>query len=215
MPLTIVLRPSTPTGDPGLPVWPLGHDIDLTVGFLNSSSSELALDDPRTSQKLLLQFYSHPQGEDTVLELNPPSIDVTGEITAPVSGRISLAAGESIEREVPLVKLCGDRCLIPGRFDVRIEYAEATSPVFHFGIEYTAGSVPLLLAIAIDERAGTWSRRQARALLNELPEPPAIEPTSATGEDPAIAVANYLRAFPRLSRTPVFTAFFERSRLTR
>jgi hypothetical protein len=120
-----------------------------------------------------------------------------------------------VERKISLGKLFADRCLIPGRFEVRLDFADTSSPVFQLGIEYTAASVPLLLEIALDETSGTWSRRQARALLRELPEPPALEPSPATGDDLAASAADYLRAFPELARTPAFAAFFERIRLPR
>lgn len=203
-----------------MPVYALGHPIELALRMVHEGSQPLTLKDPRTDQALLLWLRTPEDDEEIVFELNPARIDATGEVTAPPSPLVTLQPREAVETTLPLFKYCADRFLAPGRFEVRIELHDDTSPRFRFGIELRPESVPVLAELVLDETRDPWSREQALSVLRGLPRPPELEVVA--GDEPeaeALRKTNQERAehflfsWPAESLAPEVRAFFEQCRL--
>ncbi len=159
----------------GVPVYPMGHDISLTAEFVNKGKDNLSIEDPQTSQKVLLWFLPEDETDEIVFELNPGTIDVTGERTAPITSDIQLGPKESISVSIEFNKYCGDRCFSPGKYELYIEFMEIKSPRLEYGIEFCPQSVPNLIAITINEDGDKWFREESLLWLQKLPEKPDIK----------------------------------------
>lgn len=183
-----------------VPVYALARPVVPTARIVDPTAP-VVLDDPRTSQATILSLFSHARRERALFELNPSLIDVTGEITAPPSQELVLAAGQPVDVPLALLERCGDWCLVPGWFELHVELHLATGILaaapLRFGIELAPASLPILLAWALHPGTEPWARRQAFGALRALPHGPGLEPPRA-GETAAEAAArdadNHARA---------------------
>lgn len=199
------------------PVFPLGTLLVVQARFTVDESAAVVLDDPRTSQKTLLRLRSPGRRERALAELNPSLVDRTGEITAPPSQRILLAPGDSVETLVPLLRYYPDHFAAAGWFDLTVEYADASSPPLPFGYELSPASVPLLIAVVLDDAADASLRLRALAILRSLPMAPELR-LAAPGEDPSEGCVReldnldraqaFLASWPQLAGTPAIQRFF-------
>lgn len=207
----------------GAPIFALGAPLLVTARLTNDAPAARTLDDPRSSQKTLLRLRSPGRGEASLAELNPSVVDRTGEVTAPPSRPLHLDPGQAVELSVELARHYPDRWLVPGWYELTVEYEHTVSAPLRFAIELTPDAVPRLLQIALDPAAAPDPRAQALAILRGLPRGPELE-LAPRAEDPAAArlreqrnhdhAQAFLRAWPQLAATPELQRFFERQRQT-
>lgn len=227
MTLTLTMLPDADVvrhaGD--VPVYALARPIVHAVRIVDPTAA-VVLDDPRSSQATILSLFSHARRERALFELNPSLIDVTGEITAPPSQALALAAGQPVDVPLALLERCGDWCLVPGWFQLHVELHLATgilaAPPLRFGIELAPASLPILLALALHPGTEPWTRRQAFEALQRVPDGPGLAPPHA-GETAAEAAARdadnraradaWRLALPRWLARPEVEAFFARHAL--
>ncbi len=219
--ITILPSPDPERTEADVPVYALGQPVVHAARF-ESAPDELTLDDPRTSQASLLTLRSHARRERALFELNPSSIDITGEITAPVSHAIVLQPGQPIDVPLALLQRCGDWCLVPGWFEIHVEYREAVAVPLRFGIELAPPSVPALIELALAPDTEPWTQRHALGLLARVPNGPGLLAPSAAetaAEAAARQADNRVRAdawlvdYPERLQQPELEAFFAREQL--
>ncbi len=160
----------------GAPVYALGMEIALSGRISNDGAADLTMQDPMTSQRALLWFRARINTQRIVFELTPPNMDATGEMTVPLTSDVTLTAGQSVDVPLRFWKHCADRCLVPGAYEVSFEHEGAVSDPLVLGVELTAESVPILIAVALDVSKERWSRGQAMLLLKRIPGGPALSP---------------------------------------
>ena len=158
-----------------VPIYPMGYGIGLVAEFTNKSAVDVNIEDPKTSQKVLLWVLMEGEVEEDVFEINPGSIDITGERTAPLSGNIIIRSKETISLSFKLYKYCLDGCFIPGKYELHLEFLEMKSPLIKYGIEFHPESVQTLIDIALDETGTLWLREESLIWLRKMPEKPNIE----------------------------------------
>lgn len=212
--------PSVAASQP--PVYPLGALLVVQARFTADEPAAVVLDDPRTSQKTLLRLRSPGRRERALAELNPSLVDLTGEITAPPSQRILLAPGDGVDALVALLRYYPDHFATAGWFDLTVEYADASSPPLIFGFELGPASVPLLIAVVLDDAADASLRQRALAVLRSLPMAPELR-LAAPGEDPAESCVReldnldtaqaFLASWPQTAGAPAMQRFFAAQRL--
>lgn len=216
---TLLAKDPLADGEAAVASYPLGQDIILTARFRNVSAQALRTPDPRASQHLILTFVSRSPHEQTDVLINPGTMDILGEFTAPRVPVIDLAAGEVVERDLSLPGVVGDRCLDVGLFEVGLRFRDALSEPLLVRVAYRPESVPLLIALFLNERAGRWSRNQALRFLRQLPEAPDLMSTTAgdTAESVQERIARnerqaerYLATWPERAQSPATQAFFQR-----
>jgi len=166
-----------------VPVYPMGQDLTMAATLSNPSSQAITLSDPRTSTALFLKL-RRDAPEDPLFMIHPRVMDATGEITRPTAATLQLQPEQSVTDTFNLHKVIVDKCFLPGVYELYVEFREVKSPSYSFGVEYRPESVPLLLALALDERANPWIREEADVWLRKLPQPPEIElPTADETEE--------------------------------
>ena len=157
-----------------IPVYPMAHEILLNVSFTNNGPDDLVLEDPDTSQKLLLWIINKNEGEWMVYEVNPGSIDITGEITAPVTNSINIPLLESKNILIDLYRYCKENCFFPGKYELYVEFMDVKSEPMGFAVEFHQGSVPVLIETVLNEE-DSWIRETSLLWINELPKKPDLE----------------------------------------
>jgi hypothetical protein len=205
-----------------IPVYPMGHNLSLIAEFTNIGSGELSIEDPKTSQKLLLWLYQEGINQKIVTEVNPGSIDITGEITAHPTSIIQLQSKESTSVSIELFKYLMEKCFLPGKYEVYIEFMEVSSPRLRYGVEYGPESVPKLIELALDDTVDSWIREQSVLWLQKLPKPPGIElekENETQAEISARKIKNqekariFLENWPKEKETKAVIDFFEDNRM--
>ncbi len=223
MSLQVELRVSNPP-EPlrhldGMPVYPMGHAITVTADFTNLGAPSVSMEDPKTSQKLLLLFRSETTGEETVAEVHPGSMDVTGEMTAPPTTVIQLRQQETISVPIHIARLLADKSFGAGEYELSVEFLEFRSSKLRYGVEFSVESVPTIIEIALDETADLWVREEAVAWLQKLPNGPLLE---IRGEENMKVTretlnrqraASFLDTWPTVQSSPPVSSFFESNRL--
>ncbi len=152
----------------------VGDVIKLTADFVNLDSNTLKLDNPQSSQQTLLYFIKVDDPDETIIEINPGSIDRTGEITAPVSSVINLPAQQSVSITIKLYDHINEALFEEGPFKVFIKYMGIKSNVLPFRIEYSPKSKSKLLNISLDEQESIWIRKRSIDYLKEKMNGPDI-----------------------------------------
>jgi len=104
-----------------IPIYPIGTDIVLTGKIINNDNKAITIEDPKTSQKVVIYCKSEKDIETSFL-LNHSIIDKTGEITSPPLYLITLKENESKKFNIHLDKQIIDQLFIPGRFEISLAY---------------------------------------------------------------------------------------------
>lgn len=151
-------------------VYRFGTKFVLTAQFLNKSSGYITIDNPQTSQQTLLLLMRHEDQEETLFEINPASIDVTGEITAPDSSNITLKTHESINLVIDYSERFEQSVFLPGTYELSIQYEGFISNSVKYLVPYDKVAKKRLLSIAIDEQADIEIRSLAVDYLVEQSE---------------------------------------------
>lgn len=158
----------------GVAVYAMGNKIKLIARFVNSGDASVTFDDPASSQSTLLLFTNTEDEELIEVEINPGSVDVTGEMTAPESADIVFEPGDSKTLVIDVHQYVVDFSLQPGHYLTQVEYDGIKSSEVNYIIEYVAESKNLLLELAMNEDEVYWIRRQAVDYLKEHHQGPNI-----------------------------------------
>lgn len=142
-------------------VYSMGEKIKLSATFVNDSSQNVSIDNPQTSRYSVLYFFESNDVEETIVELNPSSIDITGEVTAPISNTIQLLPQQGTLMNIDLNKFITDYSFQPGTYQIVVEYDGIKSTPLTYIIEYLPESKLKLINIALDENEPYWIREQA------------------------------------------------------
>ena len=132
-------------------VYLMGSELVLLAQFSNPKQSTLIIDDPLTSQQSLLHFKNCANDEETIVELNPASIDIMGETTAPESADIQLGFEQSTTMEIDLQKYIAEDTFLPGKYQAMVQYLDNESNVYTYVIEYNTKAKLKLIEMAVDE----------------------------------------------------------------
>lgn len=156
------------------PVFAMGEHVVFRAIFKNVGQSSASVNDPRSSQKLILKVYTEKRQEPLTILINPGFVDVTGEKTVRPTHMVDIPAGGEIIREIDLHQVCPDHCFVSGRYSLTIKHDEVVTAAAPFAIEFHDTSVPLLINIVVDEAADRSLRLEAKQWLDRLPRPPRV-----------------------------------------
>ncbi|WP_395339622.1 hypothetical protein PN836_014965 [Ningiella sp. W23] len=157
-------------------VYRFGTQLRLAASFTNEGSEVISIDNPQTSQQsLLLLKRLEEQEEETVFELNPASIDVTGEITAPESFSVEMQTQQSIDFDINISERFEQSTFLPGTYEVAVQYLDYQSNTLKYVVRYNETAKKKLLNIAIDEGADIEIRSLAADFLMSQSDTNEIE----------------------------------------
>ncbi len=89
----------------------LGTDIRLAAGIGNAGSTDLVIEDPKTTQLLMVHVKSPQDTGETSFLLNPSNVDALGETTAPPRSEVTINPGSYAPFRISLYKHMLDKCL--------------------------------------------------------------------------------------------------------
>jgi len=205
-----------------IPIYPMGDEISLVAEFTNKGANDMKIEDPKTSQKVLLWVLPEGEIEEDVFEINPGFIDITGERTAPISHDIVVPPQESTSISIQLYRYCFEGCFPPGKYEVYVEFLEITSHKIEYGVEFRPESVPKLVDIVLDEKSNPWIREQSLLWLQKLPKKPNIElpAEGETADGRKVRETRnrenaklFLKSWPEEKETKIIRDFFEDMKL--
>src|SRR5688572_20444009 len=88
--------------DPGMPLLPtpnqvarvaLGVDIRFVAGIGNTGGQDLVIEDPKSTQLILIHVKTPQDTAEISFLLNPSQVDSLGEMTAPPRNEVSVKPG--------------------------------------------------------------------------------------------------------------------------
>ena len=139
----------------------LGNDIRLAAGIGNAGSTDLVIEDPKTTQLLTVHVKSPQDTGETSFLLNPSNVDALGEMTAPPRSDATIKPESYAPFRISLYKHMLDKCLSEGPYSIAFSYGDFRSTPVTLTAEFAPASVKPLLAILEDTGKDMWVRKEA------------------------------------------------------
>jgi hypothetical protein len=146
----------------------MGEDIRLLAGIGNKGAQDLAIEDPKSTQLILVHVKTPQDTVETSFLLNPSLVDATGEMTAPPRSELAVKPGTYAPFRLSLYKFALDKCLSEGQYEVAFSYGDTRSPSATLAVEFAPASVAPLLALLEDAGKDMWVRKEALKWLRKL-----------------------------------------------
>ncbi len=163
--------------DPGMPLLPspdktprvaLGTDIRLVAGIGNTGRQDLAIEDPKGTQHIMIHVRSPQDTTESSFLLNPSEVDALGEMTALPHPEVWVKPGSYAPFRFSLYKNLMDKCLSEGLYQVAFSYDENRSAPATLIAEFAPASVEPLVSILDDAGRDMWVRKEALKWLRRL-----------------------------------------------
>jgi hypothetical protein len=163
--------------DPGMPRLPspektpkvaLGIDIRLVAGIGNTGGEDLAIEDPKGTQHIMIHVRSPQDSGESSFLLNPSVVDALGEMTAPPHDEVAVKPGSYAPFRFSLYRNLMDKCLAEGIYQIAFSYDENRSAPVTLVAEFAPASVEPLVSILDDAGLDMWVRKEALKWLRRL-----------------------------------------------